>query len=196
MFNLTAKITIKSDKTWTFTKISSCEIERSLENVTATCILRLPKNTKWKDETGVPVRRGDAVTVELGYDGSNEKVFTGYIKTVGVKAPIEISCEDEMFTLKQTDCKKKTYSSANLKAMLKEQLPAGMKCKVFAKHTFGKYVVNQDTVAKLLGDLSEVGIISYFRDGTLYCGMVHEHSEFAKRQKFFEGENGNIIERL
>jgi phage protein D len=157
--------------------------------------LRLPKNTKWKDEQSVPVKRGDKITVALGYDGQNEEVFTGYVKTVGAKAPIEISCEDEMFTLKNTDCKKKSYANANLKTMLKEQLPAGMKCEVFAKHSFGKYVVNTDTVAKLLGNLAEVGIVSYFKGDTLYCGMIHEHRETAgKKQRFFEGENGNIIE--
>jgi hypothetical protein len=155
----------------------------------------LPKNTKWKDEKSVPVKRGDKITVALGYDNQNEEVFTGYVKTVGVKAPVEIRCEDEMFTLKNTDCKKKSYPNANLKTILKEQLPTGMKCEVFAQHAFGKYVVNADTVAKLLGDLAEVGIVSYFKGDTLYCGMIHEHKEAAgKKQRFFEGENGNIIE--
>jgi hypothetical protein len=39
MLQLNSKITIFSTKTWTFKQINSCEIERDIEKVTATCTI-------------------------------------------------------------------------------------------------------------------------------------------------------------
>lgn len=49
----------------------------------------------------MPVKRGDAVKVWLGYDDRNELAFAGYVKEVGFKTPVVLECEDEMFKLKQ-----------------------------------------------------------------------------------------------
>jgi hypothetical protein len=194
MLELSAKITIKSEKTWVFSQIHSCEIERDIEKVTATCNLLLPRRTKWRNEAGIPVKRGDGIRVELGYDGKLHEVFTGYIKRVGVQTPIEIECEDEMFLLKNTAAKKKSYRNANLQTLLKDQLPAGIPSEVFSRQAFGQYAVNSDTVAQCLGELAENGFLFFFRGGTLYAGMVFDHSTAGKRQVFREGEYGNITD--
>jgi hypothetical protein len=101
-----------------------------------------------------------------------------------------------MFTLKQTAAKKKTYPNANLQELLNDQLPANVKFESFANQSFGQFTVNSDTVAQLLGSLAEQGIYSFFRGEKLYCGMIHNHeSQIAgMKQKFFTGENGNIID--
>ncbi|MDR0872164.1 MAG: hypothetical protein LBN27_01685, partial [Prevotellaceae bacterium] len=139
MLVLSAKITILSKKTWVFGKITSCEIERDIEKITATCKLTLPKNTRWKGETSIPVRRGDKIKVELGFDGMLETVFEGYIKTISAKIPVEITCEDNMFLLKQTAAKKKTYSEGNLKTILTDQVQGKVKLQVYGKHNIGKF---------------------------------------------------------
>jgi hypothetical protein len=201
MFSLTAKITIISEKTWVFTRISSCEIERDIENITAKCTLLLPRRTKWHGEKSIPVKRGDKISVELGYDGVNETVFTGYITKVTTKTPVEIVCEDEMYLLKNTATKKKSYADANLKTLLREQLPKDIKVEVFSTQTIGKYVVNADTVSQLLGALAESGFIFFFKNKTLYAGMVFDHSAQLNgaKQLFMEGgmnnyQDGNIID--
>lgn len=43
MFRLTAKIEIRSAKTWVFDKVASVEITRDIETLTDTCVLQLPK---------------------------------------------------------------------------------------------------------------------------------------------------------
>lgn len=196
MFSLTAKITIKSEKTWVFTLISSCEIERDIENISAKCKLTLPKKTKWYNEKEIPVKRGDHIIVELGYDWNNEEVFSGYISKVTTKTPIEIECEDEMYLLKNTATKRKTYPNANLKTLLTEQCPQGLKIDVFSTQTFGKYVANTDTVAQLLGNLKENGFSFFFKNGTLYAGMIFDYNDklTGQKQVFKDGENGNIID--
>jgi hypothetical protein len=50
MLQLSAKVIIFSEKTWKFTQINSCEIERDIENV-----LILPKATKWQGEAAIPI---------------------------------------------------------------------------------------------------------------------------------------------
>lgn len=47
MFRLTAKIEIRSAKTWVFDKVASVEITRDIETLTDTCVLQLPKKVKW-----------------------------------------------------------------------------------------------------------------------------------------------------
>ena len=103
---LSAKIEVKSTKIWTFEKVSSVEITLDSESLTDTCVIKLPKKIKWQNEAEIPLKRGDAVSVWLGYNGELELAFTGYIRTVGFKNPVVITCEDEMFRLKQIEAKK------------------------------------------------------------------------------------------
>ena len=72
MLRLTAKIQIKSERLWEFEKINAVEVERDTEKLTDTCRLTLAKKMRWDDEKEIPVKRGDKVTVWLGYDGKLE----------------------------------------------------------------------------------------------------------------------------
>ena len=68
MFRLTAKIEIRSAKTWVFDKVASVEITRDIETLTDTCVLQLPKKVKWQGESTLPIKRGDEViTVAAGF---------------------------------------------------------------------------------------------------------------------------------
>lgn len=179
MLKLCAKVEIKSAKTWTFTKITACEIVRDMDALTSTCTLTLPRKTQWQGETSNPLRRGDPVTVWLGYDDDLQLAFKGYILQKGFKAPLVIKCEDEMYSLKQAPATKKTYSSVNLETLLKDQ-NLSCKVKVLGEQNVGQYRVNVETVAELLGHLKENSIRAFFRldDGepVLYCGVLFEHN--------------------
>ena len=45
MFRLTAKIEIKSAKTWRFDKVAGVEITRDIDTLTDTCVVTLPKKS-------------------------------------------------------------------------------------------------------------------------------------------------------
>ena len=45
----------------------------------------------------------------------------GYVTQLGFKAPLTIKCEDEMFMLKQAPAVKKSYASADIEMLLKDQ---------------------------------------------------------------------------
>ena len=191
MLKLCAKIEIKGDKTWVFEKITACEIVRDSEALTTTCKLTLPRKVKWKGETSNPIKRGDKISVWLGYDDNLQLAFTGYVLRKGFKAPIEIFCEDEMFMLKQTPCVKKSYKNVDIHTLLKEQgLPYDIK--VLGEQNIGQYRVNFENVAELLAHLKENNIRTFFRleDGkpVLYCGVLFDHGN-EMRQVFATGVN-------
>lgn len=100
MLKLSAKVEIKGEKSWTFQKITACEIVRDSEALTTTCKVTLPRKVKWKGETSIPIRRGDKISVWLGYDDNLQLAFSGYVLRIGNKAPLVLECEDEMFNLK------------------------------------------------------------------------------------------------
>lgn len=115
---------------------------------------------KWDGAAEIPVQRGDVVKVWLGYDGDLQLAFVGYVRDVGFKTPVVITCEDEMFKLKQIEAKKKAYKSVNLETLLKEQ-GLNYPLRVMGEQSLGQYRVTADTVASLLGHLQENGVRSF-----------------------------------
>lgn len=162
MLQLTAKITIRSAQTWEFDRVSEVEIVRDSETLTDTCRIVLPRKVKWNGSDDIPLRRGDAITVELGYNGNNQFAFAGYVTSIGLKSPIEIRCEDEMWRMKSIATTKKAYKAANLKTLISDQ-QVGIPVNVFGEQNIGDYRVTADTVAELLNELRKQGIRSFIR---------------------------------
>ena len=191
MYTLTADIEITGERTWRLDKATEVEITRDTEKLTDECRLTLPKKIRWDGAAEIPVRRGDGVKVRLGYDGDLQLAFVGYVRDVGFKTPVVITCEDEMFKLKQTPALKKAYRSVNLETLLRDQ---GLEypLRVMGEQSLGQYRVTADTVAALLGHLQENGVRSFFRyeDGqpVLYCGVLFER-ESRPSQVFATGVN-------
>lgn len=192
MFRLTAKIEIKSAKTWVFDKVASVEVTRDVDTLTDTCVLQLPKKVKWQGESTIPIKRGDEVTVWLGYDDDLQFAFRGFITTLGLKTPITISCEDYMFRLKQQEAKKLSYKNVTIDQLLKDQ-NIGIKYRVFGEQAIGQYRVTADTFSGLLGHLKDHGGIRSFiriEDGepVLFAGVLFELGK-KHRQVFATGLN-------
>ena len=192
MFKPCAKIEIKSTKKWVFDKVASVEITRDIETLTDTCVLQLPKKITWQGESSMPLKRGDEVSVWLGYDGELQFAFRGFITTIGLKTPITISCEDYMFKLKSQEAQKKAYKSATIEQILKDQ-NLGIKYRVFGEQNIGQYRVTANTVSGLLGHLKDHGgIRSFIRsengEPILYAGVLFEHDKTHK-QVFTTGLN-------
>ena len=190
MYVLSAKIEIQGDKSWQVPFVSSVEITRDTEKLTDECKVTLPKRIKWDGEGQIPVKRGDSIKVWTGYGEDMELAFAGYVRSVGIKTPIVLTCEDEMFKLKQMACTKKAYKNVNLGTLLKDQ---GLEnVKVFGEQNLGQFRVTDDTVAALLGRLQDSGIRSFYRyeDGTpvLYCGVLFER-DTQPSQVFATGVN-------
>lgn len=190
MYVLSAKIEIQGDKSWQVPFVTSVEITRDTEKLTDECKITLPKRIKWDGEAQIPLKRGDSIKVWTGYGEDLELAFAGYVRSVGIKTPIVLTCEDEMFKLKQMPCVKKAYKTVTLETLLKDQGLDGVK--VFGEQNLGQFRVTDDTVAALLGRLQDSGIRSFYRyeDGkpVLYCGVIFER-DTKPSQVFATGVN-------
>lgn len=170
------RVEIESQQKWVFNLVNECEITLDSNSLTDTCTLKLPKKVKWRDENTIPLRRGDTVSVWLGYDDKLQLAFKGYIRNINCDVPVVIECEDEMYRLKYKQCKKLSYKSVTIEKLLKDQ-DIGVPIKVFGEQNIGQYRVTSDTIASLLGSLSRNGIRSFFKlndagDPELYCGVI------------------------
>lgn len=190
MYVLSAKIEIQGDKSWQVPFVTSVEITRDTEKLTDECKITLPKRIKWDGEAQIPVKRGDSIKVWTGYGEDLELAFAGYVRSVGIKTPIVLTCEDEMFKLKQMPCVKRAYKTVTLETLLKDQGLDGVK--VFGEQNLGQFRVTDETVAALLGRLQDSGIRSFYRyeDGkpVLYCGVIFER-DTKPSQVFATGVN-------
>lgn len=190
MYVLNAKIEIQGDRLWQVRFVSSVEITRDTEKLTDECKITLPKRLKWDGQAQIPVKRGDSVKVWTGYGDSLELSFVGYVRSVSVKTPVVLTCEDEMFQLKQKACTKKAYKSVTLETLLKDQGLSGVK--VFGEQALGQFRVTDETVAALLGRLQDSGIRSFYRyengSPVLYCGVLFER-DAKPSQVFATGVN-------
>lgn len=176
MYTLSLKIEITGSRKWDIDFAHQVEVVRDMECLTDTCSITLPKRVKWDGESETPIKRGDGVKVWLGYDGQLELAFVGYVRDVGLKTPVVITCEDEMYRLKLTPAKPMAYRSVDLSTLLADQGLGSVK--VMGEQMLGAYRVTDATVASLLGRLSENGIRSFYMmeggGSVLYSGVLFE----------------------
>lgn len=191
MFKLCAKIEISGERSWNIGFVSEVEIVRDTEKLTAEAKITLPKKMKWNGSAEIPVHRGDSVRIYLGYNDKMQLAFVGYVRDVGFKTPVVITCEDDMFKLKQMPAQKKAYRSVTIETLLKDQ-GITYRLNVMGEQSLGAYRVTADTVAALLGKLSEQGIRSFFRyengEPVLYCGVLFDRDS-TPSQVFRSGLN-------
>lgn len=166
--------------TWTIDKAESIEITGDGETMQDTCTIKLPRNARWGvSGNEIPVRRGDSVRVWLGYDGVLQLRFSGYVKDVAAKTPTVITCEDEMFILRQKSAKKLSYTSCTLRQVLDDQLEglSIARSDDNAEVQLGALRIEATTVAGVLSELKKnYGITSFFalvdEVPTLFCFTV------------------------
>lgn len=199
MLKLRSEITIEGDKTWRFSAVSECQIIEDISNLTDTCELKLPKKVSWEEAVMIngkpPVKRGDRITVKLGYNKDLQVRFTGYVRSVDSKVPITIKCEDGMFLLKTQKAKPKAFKKASLNDILKHLLDdTGIKYTLIDKSIMvGNWRITKATVAEELQELKEKQMLSsYFRrinnQSVLYVGLAYP-ADNRKKVKIMYGKN-------
>lgn len=92
----------------TFTGIREINISRSIYKIAATAVLKLPVTAMLKQEgepstmveTAKQINVGDNVEIELGYNGTYNMEFKGFVRNVNYATPLEIECEDYYYPLR------------------------------------------------------------------------------------------------
>lgn len=219
MLRLYPQITFtkKNGSQYIFPFVTECETEESYENLTDMFKITMPRNLKIQDKPlfsgASPIfERGDRVRVELGYFPTLRNVFEGWISDIGAKIPVEITCEDDMWLLKNTNItypskkyiqlvylskkngkprkRPKVISpSITLKQLLDNILPADIEyAEPVLDVTLGQFRVSNASVSEVLAKIkSEYGLFSYFRSGLLYVGLASNAKDTAIQE--FEFEN-------
>lgn len=197
MLKLVSEITIEGSKTWKFNALNNCNIVEDTTTLTDTCELLLPKKTIWEGSENfkLPIKRGDKITVKLGYDGILKTRFVGFIRTIDAKTPMKITCEDGMFLLKTVEVKKKGYAKVTLKQLITDLLDGtGIQFQLIDEDiVLGPYRITKNTVAEELNEIkSEFGLRAYFRTvagvSKLYVGFTYPF-DGRNRENFIYGKN-------
>lgn len=165
-----------------FKSVHEVQIKRSIYNLAATAIIKIPVTAVLKHtgeppahiETAGTIKAGDKVEIRLGYDNRFNTEFTGYVKRLNYKVPLEIECEDEYYKARSVNCvfsKKET----SLKQCLNTILP-GFKLASCVDLTLKNFVVNNKPASWVLGLLKkEYGLTVFFDiNGSLYVGKAHD----------------------
>ena len=173
MKRLTSNIVIGD---YTYKGVVSCNISSNTETLTDTAELTFPMKTDWKTEKKSLkdlIKRGDEITVNIGYDGNNIEVFTGYVRAIKADIPFTVSCEDGMFKLKKNPVSK-SFNKTDLNEVLTTIIPSDIKF-VTDGRDLGKFRINNATPVEVLKYLKEkYGVYSYFKKGILYCGLQYQ----------------------
>jgi hypothetical protein len=198
MIRLTSNIKIG---TYTFRGVVSVNIESSWDIFTDTCKITLPRRVSWKGKalaTGSDplIKKGDQVSVSLGYDDKNTPIFEGYVTSVSSKIPVEITCEDKMWKLKQSTFTN-SYKTVTLKKLLQDMLLGGIQFEAPTVE-LGPFRVSKASPAQVLDELRNTYFLkSFFRAGKLYVGLAYWASLQKTHKIRFDlhvPEDGNNLE--
>ena len=199
MLKLCSEITIEGDKTWLFNAVADCNIVEDVSTLTDTCEIQLPKKIKWQEAVAKngkpPIKRGDKITIKLGYDGDLQTRFTGFIRSVDAKVPITIKCEDGMFVLKSHKVKPKAFKNASLHEIVSYLLEGtSIQFQLMDKDIkVGNWRLTKTHASEELQELKEKMMLSsYFRringESILYIGLAYPLDN-RKKVKFMHGKN-------
>jgi len=106
MYRLCSKIEIGGKL---FGGVNNVIVKRSIHTLGATAVIRVPVTAVLKAkgkavskiETAKAIKKGDKVSIQLGYNGEYQQEFMGYVKVVNYKTPLEIECEDGFYLTRQ-----------------------------------------------------------------------------------------------
>lgn len=157
-----------------FRGICDMKLTSSWEALTDRLTMTFPRRVFFE---GTPIyellKRGQQLSVSIGYDDNFVEVFTGYIGSVGANTPLELKCEDEMYLLKTGEFTK-SYRSVDVETLIKDVVGNIVPYKVTANQNLGQFRISKQSPAKVLDYLKEhYHIKSFFKNGTLYVGLAY-----------------------
>lgn len=169
MFVLQCEISIGN---YQFDFVNELVVESSWKNQTDTARITLPAALKVdRNKLSSIFKKGDVVSIRIGYDGKLNNVFTGYVARIKPTTPIVIECEDEMWKLKQVTVNSNAYSET-LQDYLQRVLPVKADC---FDITIPSFIAHNITGAQLLNEFkSDYGFQSFFRNGKLVVGKQYD----------------------
>lgn len=181
MPTLTYDITIGNYKLSLLEKVT---IETSQELLSDACNISLPGMVAGRAiQIEDKVKRGDIVTVKLGYDGDNIQEFKGYLKAIYPDTPMLLECEDSVYLFRKT-VGNKILTKVGVKDILNyvltdinKQVSTPFKLVTdLSKDSYAwdKFTILNATGFEVLDKLrKESGLLIYVRGDELHCHLAY-----------------------
>lgn len=145
--------------------LDSVEIHKSVDLLANTCTIKLPGSVYGKalkieggDDGNPRIKRGDKVTVELGYVGRLKEEYEGYLLNILTDdGSITLNCENELFLLRKA-IPNKEFAKATVKQIAQYAIDnAGVKLKLNCTLSidYDKFVISNATAYDVLKKLKE-----------------------------------------
>ena len=177
MFILESKVEIGS---YIFNQVNEIEITKSVEELSDTAVIKLPTRFKVRQNgeqkfTEEAIKVGDKVTITLGYEGKYSGVeFTGFVKKISPKIPLEIHCEDALWILRRKNITR-SWEKTTMKEILTEVVkdtPVQLADNIPSVN-LDKWIIKNANGAQVLESLKKDLLMTAFinDDGKLYCGL-------------------------
>ncbi|HEX8278663.1 MAG TPA: hypothetical protein VF540_08200, partial [Segetibacter sp.] len=172
--------------------VHSIEIKKSVHQIIQTAKVELPlsvmiRNNEMLERIKLAdkIKEGDAISLAFGYDGNNKTEFTGYIKRINPKQPLELECEDEMYLLRKLSLKKsfkkndvrevlqylvdEVYKAFRVRLKLYDDMP---------KVTVTNFLIKGANGIAVLQELSDKYLLASYlttinNEKVLYCGLTY-----------------------
>lgn len=158
-----------------FKSVHSVEIDSSFDTLTDTCTIIFPRKISWQDRflaTGENplLKRGQKVTVNLGYDDNNSMFFSGIVRDISAEIPAKVHCEDAMYNLKKGEFTK-SYKAVNLNTLLTDMGVENFQ--ITSERELTDFRISKATPVKVLEYLRRRYFVrSFYRNGILYVGQA------------------------
>ncbi len=175
MLKLTSKIIFiyaNGNKTVEVPFCTNCEVVTSVNNFTDTAKITLPRKIKIGNKfLHELISKSDKVTIELGYNGNLNNIFSGYVNKIDKSTPVVYECENEAFTFKKIKLAKQTYPKLLIKEFCNKYVK-GYKTDI-ADFSLGEVRINEDVTLAQVFDyfMGHYPIKFFFRDN-LFCGVL------------------------
>lgn len=174
--------------------VSQFEIQESVLEISNTAKITIPKAYALNENKAIleQFKVGDKVVINAGYNGELQTEFTGYISEIDSDIPLVISCEDDLYPLRQTNYVKSYPASATLKQILADIIPPGS-IKLDANNPdikIGKYQIDNASAFAVLQDLQKnYGLFSYVHNGLLRVGLAYDFGDNTQTHEYIIGKN-------
>ncbi|KVV16142.1 late control protein [Flavobacterium sp. TAB 87] len=179
MYILDGKVEIGE---YVFNAVHGIEITKSVDDLSDTALIKLPSRFKIRQNgvqkyTEEAIKVGDKVIITLAYEGIYEGVeFTGFVKKISPKTPVEIQCEDAMWLLRRNNINI-SWAKTSIKEIVQEVIKGTpIEMSRFMKGQdipLNKWTVRNANGAQVLESLRKDLAQTVFIDdeGKLYVGL-------------------------
>ena len=201
---------------YAFSEVVDIDIVDSFKNFTNTAKVTLPRDIILslgeKDSTGEREERalsdagsvftrGQRITISVGYDDLNKKLFDGFIVSIEAKSPFVLHCEDFGWKLKKTAISPITTSKTG--TLLNDLVPKLLDGTGIDLHPYTKAMdikIGQVILekSKSIGEILEqwkrnYGLLSFikFYDGKPYLALSRTYFSTNNDQTLIDGESDN-----